>query len=193
MLASMAWMIEYTNHPFLEKKRRKALERALADSAGDVESLLKNDENTGLVLGDSGFNVESVWLPGVGKHHLGVRYAKRADDWVATVTLSGRGTMTLEEVKSFLKDLDLNDCSLAGLGVTNEKTVGQRLTELGEGFSGSAWEIPVAHAILATAEVMEAWLSRGTIRLNDGLLDALRKIQNAARGQPATSRTSNVV
>jgi len=83
---NMVWLVEYTNQPFLEKKRRKLLEKTLADSVGDVESLLEMKENSGLVLGDSGFNVESAWLPGLEKHHLGVRYARRADEWVATVT-----------------------------------------------------------------------------------------------------------
>jgi hypothetical protein len=125
----MVWQLEYTNHPFLEKKLRKALEKALEDAAREVEVLLAVRENTGMVLDDSGFSVESAWLPDLGKHHLGVRYAKRGDNWVATLTFPSRETMTLDEVKRFLGGLGLDECSLTGLGVTNEKTVGQRLAE----------------------------------------------------------------
>lgn len=181
----MVWRVEYTNHPFLEKKRRKLLEKALAEAACEMEGLLEVRENTGLVLGDSGFTVESAWLPGLAKHHLGVRYLKRADDWVATVIFTGRRTMTVDEVKGFLGGLGLNECSLTGLGVTNEKTVGQRLAELREGLSRTDWADPVKEANLATADVLEGWLVKGTIRLNDGVLDALIKIQNAVRPQLA--------
>ena len=181
----MVWRVEYTDHPFLEKKLRKALEKALADDAQDLENLLKVRENTGLVLGDSGFNIESAWLPGLGKHHLGVRYAKRGDSWVATVTFPNHKTMKVEEVKGFLGGLGLNEGSLTGLGVTNEKTVGQRLTELREGTSQIDWADHIKQANLATADVLEGWLDKGTIRLNDGMLDALKKIQKAVRPQPA--------
>jgi len=177
----MVWLVEYTDHPFLEKKRKKLLEEALASSARDVESLLGAEENSGLVLGDTGFNVESAWLPDFGKHHLGVRYAKRSDEWVASVLFTDRGTLTVKEVKSFLGGLGLNDCDLTCLGVTNEKTVGQRLSELREGLTASGWVDRVKQTDFAAAEVLEGWLSKGTIRLNDGMLDALRKIQNAAR------------
>ena len=181
----MVWRVEYTNHPFLEKKLRKALEKALEDAAVEVEVLLAVRENTGFVLGDSGFSVESAWLPGLGKHHLGVRCEKRGDSWVATLTFPDRGTMTLDEVKRFLGGLGLNECSLTGLGVTNEKTVGQRLTELRESTSQIDLEECVRQANLATADSLEGWLYKGTIRLNDGLLDALIKIQKAVHPQPA--------
>jgi len=96
----------------VEKKRRKILEKALAEAVGDIENLLKVGGDSGLMLGDTGFSVESTWLPDVNKHHVAVRDVKKGDDWVASIVFNGRQTMTVEEVKNVLRSLGLHACML---------------------------------------------------------------------------------
>ena len=62
--------IEYTNHPFIKKKRRKMLERAVAEAIDDVKRLLETEGNGGFMLGETDFSVESTWLPDLKKHHI---------------------------------------------------------------------------------------------------------------------------
>lgn len=177
---NVCWRIEYTNHPFVEKKRRKILEKALAKAVGDIENLLKVGGDSGLMLGDTGFSVESTWLPDVKKHHIAVHDLKKADDWVASIVFNGRQTMTVEEVKNVLRSLGLNEYSIYGLGVTNEKTVGQLLAELEENLAKADREELAKKVDLINATFLEGFLEKAIIRLNDGMLDALRKIENAA-------------
>ena len=157
------------------------MEKAVAEAVDKVENLLEVEEDDGLVLGDTGFSVESTWLPELKKHHVAVRDLEKGDGWVASIVFVGRSAMSVEEVKSVLRSLGLSEYSLSGLGVTNKKTVGERLAELEENIAKTDREELLKKIDRATAAVLEGWLEGGIIRLNDGLLDAVRKIENATQ------------
>lgn len=84
----MSWRLEYTNHPCVRRKRRKVLEKAVAEAVDKVENLLEVEGDDGLVLGDTGFSVESTWLPELKKHHVAVRDLEKGDGW-ASLTFDG--------------------------------------------------------------------------------------------------------
>ena len=174
----MVWRIEYTNYPWVKKKRRKILERILRDATEDMEVLLGTKEDMGFYLGDSGFWIESIWLSDVGKHHVGVRDFEKDDRWVASLVFDDYPTLTVDEVQGILRGMGLNEYSIGFLGMTNEKTVGEFLVELEEGMDAGRTERE-KKVDFALASLLEGYLEEGVIGLNDGLLDALRKIEKA--------------
>ena len=173
----MSWRVEYTNHPWLKKKRRKILERSLAEGIEVVERRLRRGEGYGLVLGDSCFWVDSMWLPELKKHHLAVRDLKGDNRWVATIVSAEDLTMTLEQVKSILRSKGLSKYSIDCLALTNEKTVDEKLAELEENLAEADRDELDEKVDRAAAAFLEEWLETGVIRLNDGMLDAMRKIE----------------
>jgi hypothetical protein len=172
----MAWQIEYTNHPWLKKKLKIVLERAIAESVGEVKHLLESRMDGGFTLGETGFYVESVWLPDLKKHHITVRDLKRADDWVASIVFDNYPTMGVEEVKNTLKNMGFGEYSLYALGVTNEKAVGDMLKKIQEDLKGTVEE-GAQKILLVNKAFLETFLEKGLIKMSDGLLDALRKIE----------------
>ena len=174
----MVWRIEYTNHPWVKKKRRKILERILRDATEDIEVLLGTKEDMGFYLGDSGFWIASIWLSDVGKHHLGVRDFEKDNRWVASLVFDDYPTLTVDEVQGILRGMGLNEYSIGFLGMTNEKTVGECLVELEEGMDAGRTERE-KKVDFALASLLAAYLKEGVIGLNDGLLDTMRKIEKA--------------
>jgi len=173
---SRDWRIEYTGHPTLKKKRKKILERAIAESVEEIKHLLNLNRSDGLLLGETDFSVESTWLPDLKKHHVAVRDIKRADDWVATIIFEEYPTMSIEEVKNTLKKKGFGEYSLYGLGVTNEKTVSEFMAELEEKISSHDRDELAKKIDLVDLKFLEGFLEQGIIKLSDGLLDAFRKI-----------------
>lgn len=51
----MAWRIEYTNDPWLKKKRKKILEEAVAEAIDEIKRLLQWKWGGGLMLGETVF------------------------------------------------------------------------------------------------------------------------------------------
>lgn len=88
--------------------------------------------------------------------------------------------MNVEEVKSTLRKKGLGKYSLYGLGITNEKTMGEYMAELEEKLSKAEMEELAEKVALVNLKFFEGFLERGIIRLSDGLLDAVRKIEHAA-------------
>jgi len=176
----MAWRIEYTNHPWLKKKRRKILEREVAEAIDDIERLLKIKGDDGFILGDSDFAAESAWVKDLKKHHIAIRNFKvRGDDWVASIVFKRHPTMIVEEVKNTLKSVGLGEYSIYGLGVTNNQTVGELLTELQEKLDKPERVEWAKDVDIFCSTALEALLEQGIIKLSDGALDALRKIEQA--------------
>ena len=174
----MVWRIEYTNHPWVKKKRKKILESMLRGVMEDVEVLLGTREDMGFYLGESGFWIASIWLSDVGKHHLGVRDFEKDNRWVASLVFDDYPTLTVDEVQGILRGMGLNEYSIGLLGTTNENTVGEYLVELEEGMDAGRTEREKKVAF-ALAKLLAAYLKEGVIGLNDGLLDAMRKIEKA--------------
>lgn len=179
----MGWRIEYTNHPPLKKKRRKELEKALSESIEGVKCLLKAEESGGLILGDTGFSVESTWLPDLKKHHLAVRDLKADNEWVSSIVFEEYPTMGVEEVKSTLKAMGFGEYSLYGLAVTNEQTVAEYISELEEKLNRPERDELAKELDHLLLELLNEFLKQGIIKLNDGLLDAIRKIDQLSRGR----------
>jgi len=173
----MAWHIEYTNHPLLTKKRRKTLERLIAEAIGNIERLLELKRDEGFFLG-SDFNIESKWVEDIGKHHVAVCSLKDGGEWVATVVFENRPTMTLDDVKAALKAKGFSEYSLYALGVTNQKTVRELLSEMEAGLTKGTEEY-VKEIRRINISVLETFLEKGIIKLSDGLLDAFKKIEEA--------------
>ena len=173
---SWDWRIEYTNHPFIKKKRRKMLERAVAEAIDDIKRLLETEGNGGFMLGETDFSVESTWLPDLKKHHIAVHDLKNGDEWVASIVFEAHPTMTVEEVKGTLRKLGFSEYSLYALGVTNEKTVGELMAELKEKMRSQNRDELLKKIALANLKSLEGFLEQGIIKLNDGLLEAFRKI-----------------
>jgi hypothetical protein len=171
----MGWHIEYTNHPWLKKKLKKILERAVAESIEEIKHLLERKTDGGYMLGETGFSVESVWLPDLKKHHIALRNFE-VDQWVASIVFDDYPTMGVEEVKNALKKLGFGEYSLYALGVTNEKTVGDLLKEIEEDLKGAAEE-SAQKILLVNKAFVETFLEKGLIKMSDGLLDAFRKIE----------------
>lgn len=171
-----AWHIEYTNHPPLKKKRKKILEKAVADFIDEIELLLKVKADDGFMLGDTGFCVESTWLRDLEKHHIAVRDLKGGDRWVASIIFENYPTMNVDEVKETLRKLGFNEYSLYALGVTNEKTVNQLLVELEANFKREDRKEWLKEIDFINLKFLKELLKRGIIKPTDGLLDAFRKI-----------------
>jgi hypothetical protein len=174
----MAWRIEYTDHPWVKKKRKKILESVLRDVIEDVVVLLEIREDMCYHIEDLGFLITSVWLSDVGKHHLGVRDSEKDDRWVASLVFDDYPTLTVDEVRSILRGMGLHEYSIGLLGTTNETTVGEHLVELEEEMDAGKTdrEKRIASSL---AKLLEMYLNEGAIALNDGLLDAMRKIEKA--------------
>lgn len=172
----MAWQIEYTNHPWLKKKLKKILERAVAESIEEIKHLLEKRADGGFVLGETSFSVESVWLPDLKKHHIALCNFEM-DEWVASIVFDDYPTMGVEEVKNTLKKLGFGEYSLYVLGMTNEKTVGDLLKEIEEELKGTAEE-SAQKILLVNKAFVETFLEKGLIKMSDGLLDAFRKIED---------------
>jgi len=175
----MSWRIEYTNHPWLKKKRKKILEKAVAEAIGDIENRLKmvgEDEWLERILGDTDFVVELEYLRSSKKYHIAIRDLKRDEDWVATIVLEDQPTMTVEEVKDTLRKLGFNEYSLYALGVTNEKTVSGLMAELEEKMRSHNRDELLKKIDLANLKFLEGFLEQGIIKPSDSLLDAIRKI-----------------
>jgi hypothetical protein len=170
------WRIEYTNYPFIKKKRRKILDRAVAEQIDDIERLLETEEDDALMLGETEFSVESTWLPDLKKYHIAVHDLKGGDEWVASIVFEEYPTMTVEEVKNTLRKMGFGEYSLYGLGMTNEKTVSEFLAELEEKLNNTDREEWAKSIDLLNLKFIEGFLEQGIIKLSDGLLDALRKI-----------------
>lgn len=100
----------------------------------------------------------------------------RVATWVASIVFEEHPTMNVEEIKSAFRKKGLGEYSLYGLGITNEKTVGECVAELEEMLRWKNWR----KSCLCELEVFRRILERGIIRLSDGLLDAVRKIEHAA-------------
>jgi len=145
----------------------------------DMEFLLGTKEDMGFYLGDSGFWIASIWLSDMGKHHLGVRDFEKDDRWVASLVFDDYPTLTVLEVQSSLRGMGLNQYSIGFLGMTNENTVGEYLVELEEEMDAGRTERQ-KKVDFALAKLLEGHLKEGVIWLNDGLLDALKKIEKAA-------------
>ena len=174
----MVWRIEYTKYPWVKKKQKKILERILRDATEDVEVLVGTREDMGFHLGDSGFWIESIWLSDVRKHHLGVRDFEKDNRWVASLVFDDHPTLTVDEVQGILRGMSLNEYSIGLLGTTNEKTVGEYLVELEEGMDAGRTERE-KKVDFSLAKLLETYLKDGVIGLNDGLLDAMKKIEKA--------------
>ena len=187
---SRNWRIEYTNHPLIKKKRRKILERTVAEAIDDIKHLLETEENDGFLLGETDFSVESTWLPDLKKHHIAIRDLKKDEDWIATIVLEDQPTMTVEEVKSTLRKLGFNEYSLYALGVTNEKTVSELMAELEEKMRSHNRDELLKKIDLANLKFLEGFLEQGIIKLSDGLLDAFRKIDRLINSE--TQRTGDL-
>jgi len=175
----MSWRIEYTNHPWLRKKRKKILEKAVAEAIGDIRNRLKmvgEGEWLERILGDTDFIVELEYLRSSKKYHIAIRDLKRDEEWVATIVHEDQPTMTVEEVKGTLRKLGFSEYSLYALGVTNEKTVGELMAELEEKMRSQNRDELLKKIALANLNFLEGFLEQGIIKLNDGLLDAFRKI-----------------
>ena len=186
----MSWRIEYTNHPWLKKKRKKILEKAVAEAIGDIKNRLKmvsEDEWLERILGDTDFIVELEYLRSSKKHHIAIRDLKRDEDWVATIVLEDQPTMTVEEVKGTLRKLGFNEYSLYALGVTNEKTVSELMAELEEKMRSHNRDELLKKIDLANLKFLEGFLEQGIIKLNDGLLDAFRKIDRLINSETQRS------
>jgi hypothetical protein len=171
----MVWHIEYTNHPSVPGKRRKALEKLLAEAIGKVESLLQAKGDGSLTL-DSDFQVESVWIKEIRKHHVALCSLKGGGEWVATIVFENYPTMTLKEVKATLKAMGFSEYSLYALGVDNEETVGELLNKMEADLMEETEEC-VKQIRLVNKAFLEAFLEKGIIKLSDGLLDAFKKIE----------------
>ena len=171
----MDWHIEYTNHPFVAKKNRKILEKAVIENIREIERLLKNEESDGFVLGETNFYVESNWLKSLKKHHIAVRSLK-GNAWVATIIFEDHPTMSIEEVKSTLRKMGFGEYDLHGLSLTNDETLGEFIAELEEKLSMPDREERAKNVDLINLKLLEGFLEKGIIKLNDGLLDAFRKI-----------------
>lgn len=174
----MAWCIEYTDHPWVKKKRKKILESVLRDVIEDVVVLLGIREDMCFHIEDLGFLITSVWLSDVGKHLLGVRDSEKDNRWVASLVFDDYPTLTVDEVKGILRGMSLTEYSIGLLGTTNENTVGEYLVELEEGMDAGRTERE-KKVDFALAKLLAAYLKEGVIGLNDGLLDAMKKIEKA--------------
>ena len=178
------WHIEYTNHPFVTKKRRKILEKAVAESIQDIKNHLKivtEDIGARRILVEKNFYAELAYLPSLRKYHIAVRDLKRDEDWVATIIFDDQPTMTVKEVKRMLREMGFDEYSLYGLGVTNKKTVSEFIAELEENLSRTDREEWEKSKDLSDLEFLEAFLEKGVIKLSDGFLDAIRKIDRYIR------------
>jgi len=173
-----AWRVEYTNHPRLTKKQRKFLERDISEAINSIMQRLKIREDYALHLSKSGLYVDLIWLPALKKHHLGMRGFETLC-WVASIVFDGHPTLTVEEAKSILRSLGLNERNIDGLGMTNEKTVGEHLADCDEATDKAGEEWWPGLFDYRGVELLEAELEKGVISSNDGLLDALRKIDQA--------------
>jgi len=171
----MAWHIEYMTHPPLPGKRRKALEKLLAEAIGKVESLLQAEGDGSLIL-DSDFQVESVWIKEIRKHFVALCSLKDGGEWVATIVFENYPTVTLKEVKATLKAMGFSEYSLYALGVNNEETVGELLNKMEADLMEKTEEC-VRQIRLVNKAFLEAFLEKGIIKLSDGLLDAFKKIE----------------
>ncbi|MGQ9552158.1 MAG: hypothetical protein ACUVUE_07010 [Candidatus Bathycorpusculaceae bacterium] len=177
-LFELSWRIEYTNRPWLKKKRKKVLERAVAEAIHDIGRLLKAEEDGGFMLGETDFSVESTWLKDLKKHHIAVHDSKAGgEDWVASIVFEQHPTMTVEEVKKTLRGKGLGEYSLHGLGMTNEKTVNEFIAESEESLSRADRGEWAKEVNRVTVALLEGFLEKGTIKQSDGLLDAIRKIE----------------
>jgi len=152
------------------------LERAVAEAIDDIKRLLETEEDDALMLGDTDFSVESTWLPDLKKYHIAVHDLKDGDEWVASIVFEDYPTMSVEDVKSALRKMGFGEYSLYGLGMTNEKTVSEFLAELEENLSRDDREEWAKSIDLLNLKFLEGFLEQGIIKLSDGLLDALRKI-----------------
>ena len=179
----MPWRIEYTNHPPLKKKRRKELEKAISENIEGVKRLLKVEESGGLTLANASFSVESTWLPDLKKHHLAVRDLKADDKWVSSIVFEEYPTMGVEEVKSTLKALGFGEYSLYGLAVTNEQTVAEYISELEEKLNRPERDELAKELDHLLLEFLNEFLKQGIIKLSDGLLDAMRKIDRLSHAR----------
>jgi len=176
----MDWRIEYTNHPFVTKKRRKILEKAVAEAIQDIKRHLKivtEDVGARRILEGTNFSVELTYLPSLKKYHIAICDLKKDEDyWVATIVLEDHPTATVEEVKSTLRKMGFGEYSLYGLEVTNKKTVSEFIAEIEENLSRADREEWEKSKDLSDLEFLEAFLEQGIIKLSDGFLDAMRKI-----------------
>ena len=171
-----AWRIEYTDHPPVKKRRKKVLEKAIANFIDKIRFLLETKADNGFMLGDTDFCIESTWLKDLQKHHVAVRDLKSGDSWVASIIFENYPTMNVHEVKASLRKLGFNEYSLYALGVTNEKTVGELLAELEANFSRRDREEWLREMDFINLKFLNEFLKRGIIKPTDGLLDAFRKI-----------------
>jgi len=175
--SEMVWRIEYTNHPYVKKKQGKVLERSAALAIDDIERLLKIEGDDGFMLGDTDFYVESAWLPDLKKHHIAVLDLKQGGEWVASIVFNDHPTMSVEDVKNTLRKMGLGEYSLYGLEMTNEKTVNEYIAELEENLGRADREELAEKVDLVNLKFLEGFLEKGIIKLSDGLLDAVRKIE----------------
>jgi len=175
----MSWRIEYTNHPWLKKKSRKILEKAVAEAIRDIERMLKIEGDDGFMLGDTGFAIESMWVEHLKKHHLAVEDFKHGGSWVASLVFERYPTMTVEEAKSILREIGFSEHSIYALsayGTPNEQTVGEFLAQHMENLESPHREKLLKALDLVIVASLEKFLEQGIIKLSDRFLDALRKI-----------------
>lgn len=188
----MNWRIDYTNEPWLKKRRRKELETEVAKSIHRIKELLQDQSEDGFRLGDSGFSVEAVWVDRVQRHLVAV--LDRNVRWVAYLILDRYPCLGVEKVKDLLRKLGLSETNIYGipnLTTTNEETVGRFLAEL-EADLRQETDERVRRIRLINKAFLEGFLEKGVIKVSDGLLDAHRKIQKytTATEKHASARRS---
>jgi len=184
----MAWRIEYTNEPWLKKRRKKALKGEVARFIHRIEGLLQDRSEDGFMLGDSDFSVEALWVDRAQKHLLAVHdLSMGGGDWVASILFDEYPCMGVEEAKGLLRRLGLSETSVYGLNVTNEKTVGELLGKMEADLEKKTDEY-VQQIRLINKAFLENLLEKGIIKTSDGLLDAHRKIHQYASGTKEATR-----
>ena len=121
------------------------------------------------------FSIESTWLPELKKHHIALCEFQK-NQWVASIVFDDYPTMSVEEVKSMLRNMGFEEYSQYALGVTNERTVAALVEEIEDELKSENEEC-VKQILLVNKFFMETFIEKGIIKMSDGLLDAFRKIE----------------
>lgn len=188
MVRLESWQIEYSQ--FLKKSRRKSLERWVEKNIDGIVGLIKKASRGGsdaLVFEEADFYVEDAFVKRAGKHHVGV-WDMKTGDWAASIRVGGYPCMGVEEVRRLLRKLGLNENSLYGMNVTNEETVGQFIEASKRELEDENLDEDVRPFYSTPILVLEQCMEEGMISEGDGLLDALRKMEQYATKMERAAR-----
>ena len=162
---SRGWRLEYTGVAPVRKSDKRRIEELIASKLSLVEACIESGERLKVFDLDGRYRLKVDFIWRLGRHHVALY--DRDGNWVATVVLEGKLCLTPSDVREALKQLNLDEKSIWAVNMPNSLSVLQFLGDLEKDTDEDARSL---------RKLLEDMVETGVISLNDGLLDAARKV-----------------